>query len=75
MWQAEVLLRQGAWCRQFQTSTQATDWVEDRIQAERGTVNPVRDSAIHDLSGRVHRDPVPPNRNADQLLTDEEFWA
>lgn len=70
MWQAEVLQRQGSWVRRFTDSTTATDWIESRIQADRDSVNPVKDSAIHNLDRReVLLPPSPP-----PLPFDEGGW-
>lgn len=75
MWQAEVLCRQGSWCKRFDDEDDARRWIRGRIKVSKKTVNPVQDASLHLLD---MRDSLPyPERpffNADELLKDEGFW-
>lgn len=76
MWQAEILFRQGSWCRRFDDEDDARTWIQARNKAEKKTVNPPRDIRLMFEPPDVLPlpEPVVPARNADELLTDEEFW-
>lgn len=52
MWQAEVLQRQGSWCRRFETKDEGVAWAHERINADRESENPVRKISVLNLSKR-----------------------
>jgi len=52
MYQGEVLQRQGWWCKRFPDKIAAELFVVGRIEADSGTVNPVRDFRVTEVPPR-----------------------
>lgn len=78
MWQAEVLQRQGSWVTRHEDEDEARKWINDRIKADKKSVNPVRKEKgrhvvnlilIHDEDER--HIPIPPEHSFDD---EENGW-